>query len=72
MSNTKEDKLRKAYNQYDLQQEVVDKANINIVNCGNCGTILLHRMELEEIECDSCDFISDPCDFPDYNCVPNQ
>ena len=72
MSNTKEDKLRKAYNQYDLQQEVVSKANINIVTCGNCGTVLLHRLELEEVECDICDFVSDPADFPDYNCIPNQ
>jgi len=65
-------KVKKAYEQYDLQQEVIQKANINIVTCGDCGSVLLHRLEVEEVVCDSCGFTSEPCDFPDYNCIPNQ
>ena len=55
--------------QLKLQQEIIEKTNINIVTCGNCGGTVLHRIEtdLEEIECCYCDLKSDPCDFPDLN-----
>lgn len=59
----KKDKLR---NQAQLQGEIVAKAGINIVNCGNCGSVMLHRTNEENIECPFCEFESEPCDFPDY------
>jgi hypothetical protein len=55
--------------QLELQQEVVKLSGINIVTCGNCLSVVLHRIEvnLEEIECPDCGLTSDPCDFPDLN-----
>lgn len=51
--------------QLELLQEIVEKAGINIVTCGNCGNVILHRTPTEEIKCESCEFESEPCDFPD-------
>ena len=50
-----------------LQQEVQKKANINIVTCGNCSAIILHRRDEEIITCFDCNYQSEPCDFPDLN-----
>jgi predicted RNA-binding Zn-ribbon protein involved in translation (DUF1610 family) len=55
--------------QYDLSQEIVNNAKINIVTCGNCGSVILHRIEAEEIQCYDCGFKSEPCDFPDLFCL---
>lgn len=46
--------------------EIRAKANINMVTCGHCGSILLHRMKDEIINCYSCkrDMSLDDC--PDY------
>ena len=57
-----EDKLRK---QFELFNEMVQKSNINVVTCGNCGSVNLHRLEDTEITCADCGFESEPCDFPD-------
>jgi predicted RNA-binding Zn-ribbon protein involved in translation (DUF1610 family) len=62
-------KKEKRLEQYDLQQEVIKKSGINIVTCGNCGSVVLHRLSDEEIQCPDCGFESEPCDFPDLNCV---
>jgi predicted RNA-binding Zn-ribbon protein involved in translation (DUF1610 family) len=51
--------------QFKLYQEIVDVAKINMVTCGDCGDVVLHRMEEEEIKCPHCGFKSEPCDFPD-------
>jgi len=51
--------------QYDLAQEIISNSGINIVTCGNCGSVVLHRTNVEEITCVSCGFTSEPCDFPD-------
>lgn len=51
--------------QYELSQEIIDKSNINIVTCGNCGDVNLHRLGEEEITCAGCGFEGDPCEFPD-------
>ena len=46
---------------------------LNIVNCGNCGNIFAHTLNVEQLNCPYCDFKSDTCDFqdlyypPDYN-----
>jgi len=55
--------------QYDLAQVVIVKSGINIVTCGNCGSVNLHRLEDTEITCMDCNFKSEPCDFPDLFCV---
>jgi predicted RNA-binding Zn-ribbon protein involved in translation (DUF1610 family) len=53
--------------QYSLQREIVNATGINIVTCGDCGQVLLHRVEEQEIICNECGFTSEPCDFPDLN-----
>ena len=55
--------------QLEFQQEIIKELGINIVTCGDCGSVVLHRIEvnLEEIECPDCGLTSDPCDFPDLN-----
>lgn len=53
--------------QISLQKEVINKANINIVTCGNCGDVTLHRLPAERVHCSSCDHGGDICDFPDLN-----
>lgn len=59
----------KQLKQYDLSQEIVKNAKINIVTCGSCGDVLLHRIDEIEIECPNCGLISEPCNFPDLFCV---
>lgn len=51
--------------QFTLLQEMQDKG-YNLVNCGSCGDVFIHRMELVEITCPYCKFTSEPCDFPDF------
>lgn len=66
---------KKVIEQIHLQEKVQRLANINIVNCGHCGSVLLHNIvplsedtssEDYHITCPYCDFTSEPCDFPDY------
>jgi hypothetical protein len=62
-----------AKTQLELMEEIRDKANINIVTCGSCGTVVLHERvafdgtndEEIDIQCYDCGFKSEPCDFPD-------
>jgi DNA-directed RNA polymerase subunit RPC12/RpoP len=65
----------KMLEQIDLVEELQSVAGINIVNCGNCGSVLLHRItplamdtpiEDYDITCPYCGFTSEPCDFPDF------
>lgn len=51
--------------QSQLKQEIINKTNINIVTCGNCGSVVFHKIGCEEITCPDCGFSSEPCDFPD-------
>lgn len=69
---TREEKILK---QIELQNRIVLLADVNLVNCGSCGDVMLHEVvnitdEMEEedyaIECPYCDFKSEPCDFPDF------
>lgn len=54
----------------EKQVEFIEKiqrvADVNLVNCGRCDSILFHDTKDEEIECPYCNFKSDPSDFPDY------
>ena len=43
-------KIQIAEKQIKLQEEI-QSAGFNIVTCGNCGCVLLHRIYDEEIEC---------------------
>lgn len=57
----------KVLEQIKLQEEIQKVSNINIVNCGDCGSVLLHKIsESEDIVCPYCGFTSEPCDFPDF------
>jgi uncharacterized Zn finger protein (UPF0148 family) len=56
----------KVIEQIELQEKIQQLANINIVNCGNCGSVFLHERHEGDIECPFCDFIGDQCDCPDY------
>ena len=51
--------------QYNLSQRVVMGANVNIVTCGMCGDVMLHDPDDVELTCPYCDFVGEPCDFPD-------
>lgn len=57
---------KKILAQIELNEQILQKANVNIVTCGSCGSMLLHERQQEEIECPYCDHTSEPCDFPDY------
>ncbi len=52
--------------QLNLMREVLNKTDINLVTCGNCGSILLHRIDNEIINCYSCKRDMDTSDCPDY------
>ena len=58
-------KRQLAEKQIELQNRVIALANINIVTCGNCGSVLLHEMNDELIECACCKHELDQCDCPD-------
>ena len=57
--------IKKKKTQVELSKEILDYTDINIVTCGNCGVVLLHKIDNTEIECPKCEFKSEPCDFPD-------
>ena len=59
-------KREKLLQQIALQNKVKRLANVNIVTCGHCGSILLHELSASEIDCPYCDTIMDTCDCPDY------
>lgn len=56
--------------QMALMDIIRNKANINMVTCGNCGTLLLHKMksinEDNSIICFGCKTKMDLSDCPDY------
>lgn len=55
----------KENNQLTLMNAIRGIVGINIVTCGNCSSVILHRNSAEEVECYDCGFKSEPCDFPD-------
>jgi hypothetical protein len=46
-------------------QEKIQNAGYNIVTCGSCGSVLLHELESETIEC-LCGKEMSLSDCPDY------
>jgi hypothetical protein len=62
MTERKKELLAK---QCELVQSIIKDARINIVTCGVCGSVVIHKIESEKIECYDCNFISELCNFPD-------
>ena len=58
-------KRQLAEKQIELQERVIALANINIVTCGHCGSVLLHELNDKPIECACCKHELDQCDCPD-------
>ena len=52
-------------NNNNLASTIYNNLGINIVTCGDCGAVNLHKAGLEEITCEYCNNTSDICDFPD-------
>ncbi len=46
--------------------EVRRKSNINLVTCGKCGTLLLHKTKDEIVECYACKGRLSESDCPDF------
>lgn len=51
--------------QLELATSIYFKAEINIVTCGNCGSVLLHKVGQEKIKCYDCDRDMALSDCPD-------
>ena len=47
-----------------MQERIQRECNINIVTCGHCGNVMLHKIEDTNLLCE-CGFESEPSDFPD-------
>ena len=54
-----------AEKQIELQNRINAVASVNIVTCGNCGSVLLHDRMDSEIECACCKSVMDLSDCPD-------
>jgi len=54
-----------AEEQFNLVQDIRYKLDLNIVTCGNCGTVLLHKSNVENIHCYECNEQMEPCHCPD-------
>ena len=52
-------------NNNNLASTIYNTLGINIVTCGDCGAVNLHKAGLEEITCEYCNNTSDICNFPD-------
>jgi hypothetical protein len=51
--------------QIELQGRIIALANINIVTCGNCGSVILHELNDQPIDCPFCKYEMDQSDCPD-------
>ena len=58
--------MNKILKQIELQNKIKKLAKVNIVTCGNCGSIVLHELDDTEIDCPYCNRIMDVSDCPDY------
>jgi hypothetical protein len=59
-------KIELAEEQIRLQGVIQSLANINIVTCGNCGSVVFHELNEENITCYACTHEMAQCDCPDY------
>lgn len=51
--------------QIELQGRIIALANINIVTCGHCGSVLLHELNDQPIDCPFCQRQLDQSDCQD-------
>lgn len=51
--------------QYFIAREVYEVAGVNIVSCGDCGNVMLHRLGALWLTCPYCAYKGDVSDFPD-------
>ena len=51
--------------QLGLMNEIIAKTDINIVTCGHCGCVFLHKLDDLELTCFDCKKSGEPCDHPD-------
>lgn len=58
--------MNKLREQLGLMHDIRVKANINIVTCGHCDTMLLHNVDDETITCYGCNREMDTSDCTDY------
>lgn len=56
---------KKPTTQEDMLKFIQDQLHMNIVTCGNCGSVLIVRTTDENIKCPHCTFHSEQCDYPD-------
>jgi hypothetical protein len=56
--------------QIDLQEKI-QEVGFNIVECGNCGTVLLHEIGKEKIECFCGTMALSDCPDLYYNGIEN-
>jgi ribosomal protein S27E len=54
-------------NQQILQE--MQRAGFNVVTCGDCGAIILHRTGVDEVTCQECNLTNDITDCPDLYVV---
>jgi len=55
--------------QLNLMNKIKQESNVNIVTCGNCGTVNLHEtksMKKQFITCYDCKNEMELCDCPDF------
>ena len=58
-------KRQVAEKQIELQERI-QASGINVVSCGNCGSIMFHEISDEsDIQCIDCDMLMAKCDCPD-------
>lgn len=59
-----------AENQIRIQEDM-QRAGFNVVTCGNCGTVLLHRTKTDNIECFCGTMALSDCPDLYYNGIEN-
>ena len=59
-------KRQVAEKQIELQERI-QASGINVVSCGNCGSVMFHEISDEsDIQCIDCDMLMAQCDCPDF------
>lgn len=58
--------LTEAWKQQLELAKKVTTLGLNIVTCGNCGDVMLHKLSDEVIKCPYCLTEGEPSDFPDF------
>jgi hypothetical protein len=62
----KKNDMEKILKQIELQERIQREAKVNIVTCGNCGSVVLHELNKFKIDCPYCNVKMSVYDCPDY------